>query len=168
MIDLTGQKFGRWTVLYLSDKKNTEGTLYWHCRCDCGIERDVLGTSLRQGLSLSCGSHSNISKGNEKIKKLLLEAQIPFEIEKTFPSCKDKKELPFDFYVNNKYLIEYDGEQHYNKESIFDYEYTHNHDKIKSKWCKDNNIILIRIPYTHFSQLELKDLLLEYSTFIEQ
>ena len=166
-IDLTGQRFGRWIVLYKSDKRNAGGAIYWHCKCDCGIEKDVLGTSLRQGTSLSCGAHSNISKGNEKIKNILAEANVPFETEVKYPTCKDIKELPFDFRVDGKYLIEYDGIQHF-QPTMFDYEYTHNHDIIKSKWCKENHIPLIRIPYYHFDDLCLEDLLLDTSKFVER
>ena len=167
-IDLTGKQFGKWTVINKSGRRNSAGAIYWNCKCECGIEKEVLGTSLRQGLSLSCGAHNNISKGNEKIKQILLEAEIPFEIEKTFDGCKDRKLLPFDFFVNNQYLIEYDGQQHYDINSKFDYEYTHYHDEIKSQWCKNNHIPLIRIPYTHFNNLTLNDLLLEYSNFIQK
>lgn len=103
------------------------GIIYWHCRCDCGQERDISGLSLRNGTSLSCGAHSNISKGNEKIKKILQKTKIPFELEKKFDTCRDINPLPFDFYINNEYLVEYDGVQHFQK-SIFDYEYTHRHD----------------------------------------
>lgn len=167
-VDLTGQVFGKWTVISLSNKKASNGGLYWHCRCECGKERDVLGLSLRNHRSLSCGNHPNISKGNVKISELLDEAGIDYEIEKKFSSCKDKTYLPFDFYVNNKYLIEYDGEQHYDKNSLFNYEYTHNHDLIKSQWCKNNNIPLIRIPYTRYKDLCLEDLLLDTSNYIEE
>lgn len=167
-VDITGQIFGKWTVLYKSNKRASNGQIYWHCKCQCGKEKDVLGTSLREGTSLSCGLHSNISRGNVKIAQLLKNANIPFEVQYKFPSCKDKKELPFDFYVNNKYLIEYDGEQHYDEDSIFDYKYTHRHDLIKNQWCKDNNIPLIRIPYTHFKDLILNDLILETSEFINK
>lgn len=167
-VDITGQRFGKWTVLYKTNKRNAGGVIYWHCKCDCGKEKDVLGTSLRQYRSLSCGLHNNISKGNVKIAEILDEANIEYETEKTFSSCKDKKDLPFDFYINNSYLIEYDGEQHFNKDSIFNYEYTHNHDLIKTKWCKDNNIPLIRIPYTHYDNLTLEDLQLETTKFLEK
>lgn len=166
-IDITGQTFGKWIVLYKTDKRNAGGVIYWHCQCQCGKEKDVLGTSLRTGRSLSCGLHNNISKGNVKIAELLDEANIDYEVQKKFSSCKDKKELPFDFFINNEYLIEYDGEQHFKQDSIFDYDYTHKHDLIKSDWCKNNNIPLIRIPYTHYDKLQLKDLLLETSQFIE-
>ena len=167
-VDITGQRFGKWTVLYKTEKRNAGGCIYWHCKCDCGKEKDVLGTSLRQKRSLSCGLHNNISRGNTKISELLDEANIDYETEKKFETCKDKKELPFDFFINNQYLIEYDGEQHFKKDNIFDYEYTHNHDLIKSQWCKENNIPLIRIPYTHYDLLNLNDLLLETSEYIEK
>ena len=165
-IDMTGQKIGKWTVLFKTNKRNTGGVIYWHCKCECGREKDVLGTSLRAKRSLSCGLHSNISRGNVKISEILDEANIPYEIEKTFNSCRDKKMLPFDFYVNNEYLIEYDGIQHFDKNAKFNYEYTHKHDLIKNEWCKNNDIILIRIPYTHYEDLCLDDLKIETSNFI--
>ena len=39
-------------------------------------------------------------------------------------------------------------------------------DTYKNQWCKENNIPLIRIPYTHLNDLCLEDLLLETSKFI--
>lgn len=172
--DITGQKFGKWTVLYKTNKRNAGGIIYWHCRCECGVERDVLGSSLRNGYSLSCGLHPNISKGNYKIAELLRAANIPFESEKTFSTCKDKKELPFDFYVNNQYLIEYDGFQHFEESREktqeiglgFDYDYTHKHDLMKNQWCKENGIPLIRIPYIHYDNLTIEDLKLETTTYL--
>ena len=163
--DITGQDIGLWHVMYKTNKRNAGGVIYWHCKCQCGVERDILGTSLRQGLSLSCGNHKNISKGNYQISQILQNANIQFETEKIFSTCKDKTYLPFDFYVNNSYLIEFDGIQHF-QEGFFNYEYTHNHDLIKNKWCKENNVPLIRIPYTHLKDLHLEDLLLEASNFL--
>ena len=52
--DLTGQRFGRWTVLY-EDGRMPNGACAWMCRCDCGVERRVNGGSLRRGASQSCG-----------------------------------------------------------------------------------------------------------------
>ena len=66
--------------------------------------------------------------------------------------------------LNHAKAIEYDGEQHYKKDNIFDYEYTHRHDEIKNQWCRENNVPLIRIPY----DLCLEDLLLETSNFIKK
>lgn len=51
LIDITGKKFGRWTVLkYVGGK-----WMKWNCVCECGARKDVSGASLRMGLSLSCG-----------------------------------------------------------------------------------------------------------------
>jgi hypothetical protein len=36
---------------------------------------------------------------------------------------------------------------------------------IKNQWCKENNIPLIRIPYTHLKDLSIEDLILETSKF---
>ena len=53
-IDLTGRRFGRWTVLRKSDRH-----LYWWCRCDCGREKEVYYSSLLGGKSHSCSSCAN-------------------------------------------------------------------------------------------------------------
>jgi hypothetical protein len=52
--DLTGQKFGRWTVSSIAPQKYNRGSV-WHCICECGTERDVLGQNLLNGISTSCG-----------------------------------------------------------------------------------------------------------------
>lgn len=51
--DLTGNKFGRWTVLRHSHVKYAEQ--FWVCQCDCGTERIIVGSSLKTGRSTSCG-----------------------------------------------------------------------------------------------------------------
>lgn len=167
IIDLTGQIFGDFKVLYLSKNNEKYKPIKWHCKCiKCGFEKDINSQSLREQKSKYCKCHRS-SKGQDKIQKILLENNFSFEKEKIFNTCKGTKFcLPFDFYVNNQYLIEYDGIQHF-QESIFDYEYTHAHDIIKSQWCKENHIPLIRIPYTHFDILCLEDLLLETTKFLE-
>lgn len=40
------------------------------------------------------------------------------------------------------------------------------HDIFKNNWCKENNIPIIRIPYTHLKDLCIEDLLLETSNFV--
>jgi hypothetical protein len=50
-INLIGKQIGRWTVL-----RRTSGTqTTWVCRCACGSERMVSTSSLRSGMSKSCG-----------------------------------------------------------------------------------------------------------------
>jgi hypothetical protein len=55
-LDLNGQVFGRWHVKEFAYKKPT-GEIYWHCICDCGVERAVKAASLRSGKSVSCGCY---------------------------------------------------------------------------------------------------------------
>jgi hypothetical protein len=51
-IDLTGQRFGRLTVLGYSH--TTKGQAFWDCQCDCGNQKKIRGGDLRSGKSLSC------------------------------------------------------------------------------------------------------------------
>lgn len=52
-----GEKVGYWTILYKANEYLGKGS-YWHCRCECGVEKDVLGSSLFKGTSLSCGCYN--------------------------------------------------------------------------------------------------------------
>lgn len=55
-IDLTGQRFGRLVVVGRADPPSNEyGNAVWHCRCDCGNEKDIDSHSLRNGDTRSCG-----------------------------------------------------------------------------------------------------------------
>jgi hypothetical protein len=169
--DLTGQIFGKWTVLH-KDKVHKGSGAYWICKCECGTERAVAAGSLKRGASFSCGCEST-SKGERVISAILDNYTIPYEMQKTFSSCRyeDSKYLArFDFFVENQYLIEFDGIQHFtatgylwcNEENL---KYTQKHDAYKNQWCKDNNIPLIRIPYTKLDTLCIEDLLLETTQF---
>ena len=60
--DLTGQRFGKLTVLgragtykWPSEDFPEFQSPTWHCRCDCGKETIVIGNNLRSGGSRSCG-----------------------------------------------------------------------------------------------------------------
>lgn len=53
-IDLTGQRFGKLTVIEYSHTNDRRKT-FWKCRCDCGNEKTVAGYNLRSGNTSSCG-----------------------------------------------------------------------------------------------------------------
>lgn len=60
LIDLTGMRFGRLTVIeragtYSSYSDPDKKYPTWRCRCDCGAETIVVGNNLRYGSSRSCG-----------------------------------------------------------------------------------------------------------------
>lgn len=52
-IDETGNHYGRLTVITRAENKN--GQAYWKCKCECGNVITTRGTSLRKGITLSCG-----------------------------------------------------------------------------------------------------------------
>jgi len=95
----------------------------------------------------------NLSYGASKIREWLIGKKINFVLEKTFPDCKIKKLLRFDFFLPDLNLaIEYDGRQHFEKVSKFGgaekLKETQLRDKIKNNYCKDNNIYLSRISFS--------------------
>lgn len=53
--DITNQKFGRLTALNPTSKRDSKGSVYWHCRCDCGNEVDITEDGLVHGGYKSCG-----------------------------------------------------------------------------------------------------------------
>ena len=59
--DLTGQTFGRWTVLSPAER-DKQGRARWRCRCSCGNERIVSASNLRRGMSTSCGHDRGVDR----------------------------------------------------------------------------------------------------------
>lgn len=58
IVDITGRKFGRLTVISLTDKRRIhedKSDAIWRCRCDCGKEVDIVGGYMRSGNTKSCG-----------------------------------------------------------------------------------------------------------------
>ncbi len=53
--DITGVKVGRLTALYATEQRDAKGSVFWHCRCDCGNELDVTEDCLIHGNYRSCG-----------------------------------------------------------------------------------------------------------------
>ncbi len=98
------------------------------------------------------------SHGEKEIEKFLIEHNIKYENQYKIPECKNIKTLPFDFaiWMNNKLgLIEYNGEQHYEKiwKNRGSLEQNIYRDKIKENYCKENNIPLLIIPYWEYKNI---------------
>jgi len=92
------------------------------------------------------------SKGEIKIKLLLEDININYQTQKSFKNCINIKPLRFDFFLPDyNVCIEYDGKQHYISVNRFggdkNFKLTQLRDNIKNKYCKENNIRLIRIRY---------------------
>lgn len=118
------------------------------CTPDCLLNK-------KQG----CPYCSPVSKGEEYIKKWLINNNINFIRQKRFTDCRDKNPLPFDFYLPDYNLcIEFQGQQHYRpsmfitlnkskEKGLKQFDKQKLHDKIKKDFCKNKHIILLEIKY---------------------
>lgn len=129
------------------------------CECDCDNHTriEVFTTNLVKEHTTSCGCIGR-SLGEERIEKFLIEQNIKYKKEYTFPDLKDIGLLRFDFAIfdnNNNLiqLIEYDGKQHFSadytpwgneKDTLSDRQ---KRDNLKTEYCKRNNIKLIRVNW---------------------
>lgn len=152
-IDLTGQKFGKLTVLKRISSTGEE-KIKWLCKCECGTETIIDGTNLKTGHTTSCGCIR--SKGELKIKQLLNNLNIQFQTEYIFQDLPQRR---FDFYLPQLNIcIEYDGKQHYDyvntwHKTIENFNQSIERDKEKNQYCLIHNIPLIRISYTDYDEL---------------
>lgn len=101
-------------------------------------------------------------KKSEHRVKLLIEKYITnlteFKPQKNIFNILPNKRSIVDFYFkiyNAEFIIEYNGEQHYmpidrgqgKTRALKSFEYQKVKDESKRKYCKDNNIFLLEIPY---------------------
>ena len=100
------------------------------------------------------------SKGEIKIRTILNSINKKFYFQYRFEDCKLIKPLPFDFYLPKlNTCIEFNGIQHYEYSHYFHrtydkFEEQQLRDKIKTEYCKNNNIRLIKISYLDFDKIE--------------
>lgn len=60
-VNLTGQQFGKWTVL---DRYTRDGGVTrWLCRCECKLEKLVYSSALKRGLSTGCTACGQVTHG---------------------------------------------------------------------------------------------------------
>lgn len=106
-----------------------------------------------------CPECNTTSKGEEKIKEILIKYNIKFNQQYLFNDCRNTRPLPFDFYLPQYNItIEYDGRQHYKLDcfnmNLLDLMNLKYNDNKKTQYCNNNNIKLIRIPYWDFNNIE--------------
>lgn len=153
--DITGQQFGKLTVLNFKYFDNNSHSV-WECQCSCGKTILVAKPNLISGSVASCGCLKT-SNGEYIIEHFLIEHKIQFEREFTFEDLRSDKNYPlrFDFYLPDyNLLIEYDGIQHFKDINFLNSKLIQAHDKIKNDYCQQNNLSLLRIPYTEFANIE--------------
>lgn len=158
--DLTGQKFGKLTVLEALEERSKTGHKLYRCLCECGNEIVVQTNLLTTHHTNSCGCL--LSYYNMYIKKILISNKIIHKTE--YVVWIEDNMYRFDFYLPQYNLfIEYDGEQHYkpvrfykqnDEEMEQTFKETQKRDKIKNRYCEQNHINLLRIPYWEKENIE--------------
>lgn len=117
------------------------------------------------------------SLGELKIGECLTELGIVFTPEKQYKNIEQdfpdlvgiKSIIRVDFYIeykNRRYIIEYNGEQHYKPseylhKTSFVYKNQVIRDKSLEKYCERNNIKLIVIPYTIRKKSKIKSIIID-------
>jgi len=156
-----GDRYGLSKVKYVTAKKKIEVICYIHGSFFPKAGHFLSGTGCPQ---------CNLSKGEEKIRKILKAREIIFEVQKSFEKCKSKCFLFFDFYLPDyNLLIEYDGKQHFKAIAFFggekQFKIRQRRDKIKNEFAVKEDIHLLRIPYTEFKNIKkiLMETLNKYS-----
>lgn len=159
------------SIKVLSEYKNCKSKiLFYHKNCKGNGyfkrgAKDMLDSARLGHSENGCPYCKEISYGESLLRKIFEKQFINFAEQYKFSNCIYKKQLPFDFAIfeNNKlsYLIEFQGSQHYNFEghetfysNIQDYKDRVIKDNIKQDYCSNNNIKLLKIPYTKISILE--------------
>ena len=158
--DLTGQKFGKLIALEPLEIRSKTGHKLYRCLCECGNEIVVQTNLLTTHHTNSCGCL--LSYYNMYIKKLLAFNKIAHKTE--YVVWIEGSMYRFDFYLPQYNLfIEYDGEQHYrpvrfykqsDEEMEQTFQETQKRDKIKNRYCEQNQINLLRIPYWEKENIE--------------
>lgn len=102
--DLTGKRFGRWTVLYEGEPIIGSGNRRlrrWICRCDCGSERLVRELNLKQGKSSSCGCyHSDLMHEVGKVNTThgMSETRLYRIYKHMICRCNNPNDIRYDIY----------------------------------------------------------------------
>jgi very-short-patch-repair endonuclease/Zn finger protein HypA/HybF involved in hydrogenase expression len=161
------EKFrNKWGNLYqydIGNFKNVKSEIRARCK-----KHGYFSIKIRHHLRGSGCQKCTLSKGELSIYNILKEMCIDFEQQKKFKSCKNSRQLSFDFYLPEyNTIIEYDGIQHYKPIKRFGGDKSYNqvliNDSIKNNWCRENGINLIRIKYNEDIKIKLIDSFKNYS-----
>lgn len=162
-ISLIGKQFLNLRVDEYTEERASNGDIIYLCTClTCGKNNIKVSRSTLTSLNKKDCGCTNKSIGEIAVENILKENNIHYETQVSF---KDLPKLRFDFKIylneNNFVLLEYDGIQHFNKNSLYYSNEGIERDKMKNEWCLKNNIVLYRIPYTDLKNLSINTIFSE-------
>lgn len=150
--------------VFAMDRQTNKITVRHSCGFSRVIDRQRFYES---GLCPRCDRSA--SRGEVAIANFLLKHNIPFEAEKSFPDLVSEKgvKLRFDFFVAEKFIIEFNGPQHEAPTEFFGgeetFERTQKHDKMKRDWAEANGYPLLDIPYGDLKNV--KNIIIDFLKF---
>ena len=159
--DYSKQCYGQW--LNAVQRKYSNYYIY-------PTEIDIDNFSVKQSIVIGCNYHGSFkmtaeeyllgggcpvcasSKGESEVQRWLKANGYEFVRQWNPENLTGEQALRFDFYLPTaKLCIEYDGRQHYEVVDYFGgktaYTKLKKRDRMKSKWCLENDTTLIRIKY---------------------
>lgn len=103
VLDLTGQRFGRLTVIQKSLNKKQK--TYWLCKCECGKEKEVQTSHLVNGLIKSCGClHQDNKQSSKKVidyRRRIKAALVEANMHKCACCGLEDEPIVYDFHHLN-------------------------------------------------------------------
>ena len=155
--------YGNEYELYGEYNGSREQSIYIHNKCKNTFPASLYNLLNGKTACPYCSTEKSI--GEMKIQIFLNNNNIYYEPQYWFNDCRNTNPLPFDFAIfqnNNKtkliFLIEFDGRQHFEPVEIYGGEEgfikTKINDNIKNIYCNKNNIILLRIPFWEFKNID--------------
>ena len=155
--DITGQKFGKLTVI--ERVENRGGKSHWKCLCECGQETIISSNSLVSNKTMSCGCL--LSSGEYLIKQYLMNNKIKYQSQKKFDTLLGLKNghLSYDFYIESfNLLIEAQGIQHEKPIELFggeeQFAIQQEHDRRKREYAENNGYRLLEIWYYDYDNID--------------
>ena len=110
--DLTGEIFGRLTVVRLLDKRSKHNSIYWECVCDCGKVIEVMGRSLKSGHTKSCGCYRSDLLVKENFKHGMSRDPLNSVFSRMKDRCYNEKDLAYHnygargIYIGEEWLLD--------------------------------------------------------------
>lgn len=97
VIDLTGQKFGRLTVLKRTENSKA-GKARWLCLCDCGNHKIITGNSLESGNTISCGCYRREIVKNLNCRHFDSKSRLYNAWQNMYSRCNNENNTKFKYY----------------------------------------------------------------------
>lgn len=158
-----GDIYGFWKVIdIITSEDNSDHQCRAKCKCILCEEIKLIRYDTLINLEAACECYKKHSTGEMLVKKYLDKYGIDYKTEYVFDNLigLGGGQLRYDFAIFNGdnliSLIEFDGEQHFEEAGSY-FNPTGKvqiHDGIKNDFAKNNNIFLLRIPYTDIGNIE--------------